>query len=778
MKYVAVSEKIAEKFRMFLNSGRIMYFFAPCGFGKTTVANELLKNKKYITLSPESGEITADALKKADIVLIDDMQRMDSEEERQCLLLSIRENPQKRFVLLSRSRVPGWLMPFQVSGLLVTVEYDELFLSRSQTAAVFKSFGTEPGEQEITDIFKRTFGYPLAVTLTAREISRKTAYDTSVYEEIADKIYFYFDDAIFRRLEIPMRRFLMNLAPFEDFEAELAKIANGDSHAGERLADIMQNTGMIISKKRGVFRFWPFFRKFLMWEMHREYSDEQIRTLYGRGGLYYELKENYGKALEFYSKSGDSDKVSELIIKSASLHPGMGHYDELERYFAMLSEEQILAVPSLMQGMSMLCALRADYDGSERWYAELEKFAASKNKFDEAAKEARGRIAYLDIALPQRSINGIAKAITVAARLLANKEIRLAPFSVTSALPSIMNGGKDFSDWSKKDDLLYKTMRKPVEIILGKDGIGLADCAIAESKFEKGEESSGQIITLVSRLSEIQAKGTPDIEFALVGLLARSQMLSGCADAAAETVNALRIRFAEQGKERFLANIDALLCQIALKQGDMMYVGAWYREKAPKDILKISILKRCQYLTRAAAEIALGNNDGALLTLAPLEPFFTACSRHINMIHLKILSAVAKYRKGSDWRPDMERAMEIAENYSFVRTVGEYGIAVLPLLNKGGFKGEFAEKVIKTARAQAVYYPEFLQTAAKQTEKLTDAEMQVLRLVCADKSNAEIGEILNIKLATVKSHTSHILQKLGASRRSEAKTIAKKLKII
>ena len=35
---------------------------------------------------------------------------MDSEEERQCLLLSIRENPQKRFVLLSRSRVPGWLM--------------------------------------------------------------------------------------------------------------------------------------------------------------------------------------------------------------------------------------------------------------------------------------------------------------------------------------------------------------------------------------------------------------------------------------------------------------------------------------------------------------------------------------------------------------------------------------------------------------------------------------------------------------------------------------------
>ena len=56
--------------------------------------------------------------------------------------------------------------------------------------------------------------------------------------------------------------------------------------------------------------------------------------------------------------------------------------------------------------------------------------------------------------------------------------------------------------------------------------------------------------------------------------------------------------------------------------------------------------------------------------------------------------------------------------------------------------------------------------------------MQVLRLVCADKSNAEIGEILDIKLTTVKSHVSHILQKLGVKRRSEAKTAAEKLRLL
>ena len=51
----------------------------------------------------------------------------------------------------------------------------------------------------------------------------------------------------------------------------------------------------------------------------------------------------------------------------------------------------------------------------------------------------------------------------------------------------------------------------------------------------------------------------------------------------------------------------------------------------------------------------------------------------------------------------------------------------------------------------------------------------VLKLLCADRSNAEIGAILDIKLATVKSHVSHILQKLGVKRRSEAKTVAEEL---
>mgnify|MGYP000556244836 CR=1 FL=1 len=60
----------------------------------------------------------------------------------------------------------------------------------------------------------------------------------------------------------------------------------------------------------------------------------------------------------------------------------MGHYSEMENNYRSLPESEILESPSLMQGMSMLCALNTDYENSERWYHELEQFAAKCKKQD------------------------------------------------------------------------------------------------------------------------------------------------------------------------------------------------------------------------------------------------------------------------------------------------------------------------------------------------------------------------------------------------------------
>jgi DNA-binding NarL/FixJ family response regulator len=63
-------------------------------------------------------------------------------------------------------------------------------------------------------------------------------------------------------------------------------------------------------------------------------------------------------------------------------------------------------------------------------------------------------------------------------------------------------------------------------------------------------------------------------------------------------------------------------------------------------------------------------------------------------------------------------------------------------------------------------------------ELLTDRERDVLLRVAAGNRNRDIGELLSISEETVKVHMKHIMEKLGASDRTEAVTIAVRRGII
>ena len=779
---IIIKPSVQKQFDSFMDHGRVLFFSAPCGFGKTVLADTLLRGRNVLRRNADGPDCAIPSSAQGwDILLIDNLQFTQEEADYQALCELIRSCPEQRFVLLSRGTPPGCLTAFQYTGLMTVLCADDLLFDRGDIRRLFTACGIAASDREIGSIWMESDGYPLGVVTAAQCMYGGKPFGAEIAAQAHRQVFLYFREYVYRRFDLPVRRFLLELAPFERFDPELARVVSGDPRAGELLEWLLSRTSMLRCDDIRHFRFWPQFRAFLLWEMEREYTPEKRSAIFSRGGLYYELKEDYAHALDCYTKGGDHSKVSELLIRNAELHPGMGHYAEMEQYYRALPEAEILASPSLMQGMSMLCALAADYEGSERWYQELRKFSEQCGKQDAAGKQARSRLAWLDIALPQRSVETLTETFPAVFRLLRSKDVSLPPFSVTSTLPSIMNGGKDFSAWSKRDDLLYQTLRVPVEAVLGKDGFGLADCALAESKFEKGEDISARMLSMMGRIHEIQQNGTPDIEFAAVGLLSRSQFASGRADDARHTLELLRTRFEEQGHKRFLPNIDAMLCRIALQTGDLDTAESWYREKSPRDPQQLNVMKRYQYLTQAMAELTNGRPDAALLTLAPLRPYCQFCHWHIDGIHLDMLCAIALYRQDNKaWQAHLAAALNAAREFSFIRTISIYGNAALPLLEALSWDkdSKWTNRLMAAVRMQASCYPSFLQPPLPRGEELTAAEMQVLRLICADRSNAEIGAILNIKLPTVKTHVRHILTKLNVSRRSEAKTAAKKLRLI
>ena len=773
---IVITSALQEKFETAWKQRQILFFSAPCGFGKSAAASVLLEGCTVCRWdimeadAPEPQEGFS-----YDAVLLDNFQALKNPNAQQSLCEAIRQHPEIHFVLLSRGAVPGWLMPFRYEPRMQVFEMKDLVLNQETAEKVLNLSGVSPTSAEMSVIMERSRGYPLAITLLCQQMQDGRRFGEDVDADVRRELFAHFRTAVYLRFEPAARRLLLNLAPFEPFDVEFAQILSGNNRAGELLGELQQDTSMFLYDDLHRCRFLPDFRQYLLWQQEREYSTEEQNRLYSRAALYYELRDDYKNALDCYAKCGEYQKVSDLLIKNSELHPGMAHYDEMETYYRALPREQVLASPALMSGMSMLCSICLDYEGSEAWYRELQDYATKLKRSDPEYKAVRGRIAYLDIGLPQRSVNDFKKMLPSLITLLTNREIVLPEFSVTSRLPSIMNGGKDFCEWSKEDSALYRKFRIPVSLLLGRDGVKLPELAIAESRFEKGEDVSGRVLDLMACLDVIQKKGTPDIEFALIGLLARLRIDQGEASHAREHLEALRERFQRPECLRFMPNLDAFLCRVAMYEGNEAAVDVWYKEKAPKDLLKLRVMLRYQYLTRAMVDIAYGSYQEALLVMAPLRPYFTACRRVMDLTYLNLLTAICRFRAGDgDWKAPLHTALDTCLDYQFVRPVSQYGVAILPLLLKCGWSAdsEFLNRLIAAARRQATLYPDFMRFRGELEEPLLPAEMNVLRLLCHHKSNAEIGEILGIKLPTVKTHVSNVLRKLGVKNRGAVKDAA------
>lgn len=779
---IIIKPSLEETFLIGWEHCRVILFTAPCGCGKTTTATALLSGHTVYRFNGVDADFTPEKIPSGcEAVLVDDLQYLCEPERREALCHLIRTRTNLRFVLLGRGPVPGWLMPFQFAGILLTINTPALNFDRQTAQRMLESRGITVSSGEMSAIARDLKGYPIAMDILCRKLKDGAAYSADILNAVKRDLFIYFDEAVYRRFDKPLQQLLISLAPFKSFHLELAKMISGDPRAGELLGIVQRDTTMLLFDGLDTYHFWPIFREFLMWELHQTLTDAEQRTLYSRAALYYELHDELDRALECYSLAGEQGKVSALLIKNAEQHPGIGYYHELQNYYFSLPREEILKSPSLICGMSMLTAMCLDYEASERWYSELQDYAAHLKKTDSEYKSIQGKLAYLDIGLPQRVSKGLIEVVGSVFRVMTDKQLKVPSFSVTSTLPSIMNGGKDFCEWSKKDDLLYATMRKPLETVLGRDGVGLADCGLCESKFEKGEDVSKRLLTLMSRLGEIQARGTPDIEFAVVGLLARVQVSQGKARAALESIESLRTKFLDTLHTRFLPNIDAMLCRIKLRLGDMEAAHIWLQDTAPKNDVRLWAIWRYQYLTRAMVQLTECEYDDALLLLARLKPYCEHCGRVMDGIHIRLLSALCLERlKDEEWKTELRTGLDTCFDYKFIWPVAQYGAAILPLMSECGWDRDtvYLSELTAAIRAQAVEYPRFLKRQAQPNEPLSSAENQVLKLLCENLSNQEIGEILGIKIPTVKTHVSRILQKLDVSRRSEAKAAAEKLRLI
>lgn len=764
--------------RKFLSARKLrtpLYLYGVTGIGKTSLVMHSLNRKRcsYYSASETSAEqIRINEQAAEYIVVIDDLQNITDTTERENYyevihkLLSLNN---VWLILIARCPFPRWLLPLRTKYIFAEIEESDFLFSVDEQITYIEQYDLHFTREEHLRAWNMGGGNPLSLLFFAMEkgdldLTQKRQWD-------------YLETHVYDQWDMELQEFFMDISIVETFTVRLASMLTGRSDV-EKLIFRAEEVGNFFDIRGidGIWKCrWPM-RKSMQQRLRRKRSMEQINHLYYTAGLYYELEEKPLEALSMYEKYNDMGSISRLLISNARKNPSSGHYYELRSYYLKLPEEIIAGSPVLMAGISMLQSMLMNIEESDRWYHELEKF--SEEHSGSLGKEARSRLLYLKIALPHTGTANMIALLKNADLLIHNRKAVLPELSVTSNLPSMLNGGKDFCEWTKRDKELALTIGKPVEFVLGKYGKGLVSLALAESYLEKGKD----IFEIFSRAEKGRMDagrgGMLEQVFVGTGILAWLSVLKNDADGALASLMAFRER-ADKEAPNLISNIDAFICRINLYRGED--VSDWMKQ-APDENVEFYTMERFRYLTKVRVYISLGKLEAAYCLLQQILYYAEIMKRTYIHMEAMILLSIVQYKLGQvQWRDTLQNCITQAEEYHFVRIFTREGTALYPMFEKGEVtwkENAYRDQIFTECRQMANSYPVYLAQDFGSHIMLSENALRILKLQSEGKSSADIAEELKISEATVKYHNRETYRKLGVRNKAAAITEARKRKLI
>lgn len=762
-----------------------VYIYGATGYGKTELIKQYFKKDKYIYIPCRQNScdlsVIPDECGRAVTVVIDNVNAIDSDELRS----EIKELCRKKklwVIILGRSMMPSWLYDTVITCHMLIIPEDNLALNEEGIDKYMRSEGIILSEEELHFQRKCCEGNPFGVKYTAQQLLAGNRIGNELFEQNSIMFQSYLEQSVISELSTEIVDFLLKISIVDSFTEELASIITGNS-AVNSLIERTMDSGNFLEKKNDVYTLRYQMKSALRRKAVKELSKNDLHNYAVLAGGYYESCNEDNKALELYAKYNDSDRIRELLIRNSRKNPETGYFIEMRKYYLMLPDEDIRSNAYLMSAMSMLYSMLLDFDKSEYWYNELKAY---KNRaIGSKQREAISLIAYLDVGLSGRGSVNILQLIKDCYTLLTEKSLSVPEFSVTSNLPSLMNGGKDFCDWSKHDREIAATAGNIVCSFLGKYGKGLVNAALAESFYEKGGDPY-EIISLISKAKlEAEAGGKTELIFAANATLIRQYISHGEMDNAKELLNSFEKTAQSEKLHRLFPNIEAMRCRMSLYSGDMEAVGQWMKN-APDESRMFNALERYRYLTKIRCYIAYENYDRAYALIETLRYYAERCDRKYINMELDILTSVILFRKGDEWESRFIKALEKICEYRFIPIISEEGAAVYELLNQCAdscsrnkkINREWFARVISETGRISRCYPMYLKATAKDFSKLQPMDIRILTCLADGLSIQETAVRLNMNYETLRSRIKEVYRKLDAKNKTEAVMTARGMKLI
>jgi LuxR family transcriptional regulator, maltose regulon positive regulatory protein len=238
--------------------------------------------------------------------------------------------------------------------------------------------------------------------------------------------------------------------------------------------------------------------------------------------------------------------------------------------------------------------------------------------------------------------------------------------------------------------------------------------------------------------------------------------------------------------------------RLLLAHGRLEEALAWVEEQGLGEEDLPSYPREREYLLLARVLLAQQAPDRALALLQRLHELAMARNRAGSVIRIRAVQALALLGIGDHQQAlgTLTAALSQAWPEGYIRVFADEGPTMAALLRRlvaarqrgrlpqaSALPVGYLDRLLgAVGRVQqgvaALPAGEARAMAQGLVEPLTDRELQVLRLLAAGRRNQEVADELVVTVETVKKHTSHILDKLGAANRTQAVAHARQLGLI
>lgn len=714
--------------------------------------------------------------------------------------------PQFYLAVLTREDPPFALGRLRVRRQILEIRARELAFSNQEGHdLLIQNLRLPLDTEQVTSLVERTEGWAAGLQLAALTLKGNDRLG-AVIESFKGSNRFvldYFAGEVLDRLSPELRSFLCRSAVLDRFNAELCNSALEIEYSQNLLSTVAAANLFLISldEENNWFRYHHLAADILKAEI----TPDDRRGICRRAAQWWQNRGQLNDAVRYALMAKDFEGVCELLLNAVIPAAEGGLISTASGWLDTIPAEILLQYPEL-------CAIRAWFliftgrfreaagwtqqivacepqlprqisgllAGLQGWIKSVSGQPLNAAQLIQAYQMTEGKYSYfspmllLAVGQAQKEIGEFSAALSsfeegaslaeassgaISALIIRNNQAFLLNSSGErqAARQLCLNNIEQYSSPDGKPGLLAGIPLLP------------SGCFLYESgKLEAAYHTLTQSINLIRRLGLYDILTSPanyDLQYVLAG--------QGRLEEALALNKEARRHAAKAGLQVVVNGMDLLAAWLHLHAGDPAPANHWAASHPLSTVMNPYSPLNSATLLHARVLSSAGQNDRAIQLLLPLLEKARRTGLKLSWVHGSVELALI-YLASDRFQDALEIFIPAAESafaMEYFQVFRQYSAILTPLLHKlhAAFPA-FLNCVT----------PSETQTPEKVilVETLTSREMEILRLVAAGLSNADIAERLFLTTGTVKWYANQIFGKLSVSRRTEAVAKAREIGLL